>query len=200
MAERLAVIKMTRPDELYCCYGSQTEQQPCYAELDLERGTLTADYDAEVGGAVPLDVWHGRTLRFPMPCLLGDDANGLLDVIAPLAQIILDGAEIVWDGNNHVGRMTDAAVDASDKITKICEDAEQDYLTLTGWYAEDWLGEVDADDLGITADTTDDELTAIEQKLDAEALDPALTGVDNHIIILDLPHYLRELRDGQATG
>ena len=110
-------IEITRLDEtnnaaLHCQYGGQSQPQDCYLELDLDAGTLRADYNGEIGNAVPFNVWHGRTIRFGIPAgTLPAEANRLMDEILDDAQIVLDNYTSDWDGSNHVGRLDAAAWD-----------------------------------------------------------------------------------------
>ena len=83
------------PFELYCAYDGQ--EQDCMIELDLETGVLDASYDPEIGNAVPMYVWDGIVRRYRIPCLSSQGANRAMEAILPLAQRVLDGAEVVWD-------------------------------------------------------------------------------------------------------
>ena len=52
---------------VYCKYRGQELPQPAYLQLDL-RGEpeLTAGYNPEIGNAVPMYVWEGKALRWPL--------------------------------------------------------------------------------------------------------------------------------------
>ena len=95
-------IKTVEGKKLHHQYPGQTSPQPCYVELDCEAENLSADWNGELGNAVPLSVWHGHTRRWAIPALQAQAANSLLDEIAPLAQRVIDGYTSEWDGNNHV--------------------------------------------------------------------------------------------------
>lgn len=170
--------------DLYCHYRGQPEVQPCFIELDLEEGTLSADYDGEIGGAVPFNVWHRRAIRWEIPLMTAEAVNGLMEVVLPLAQRVFDGGEIEWDGRNHVGVYDADAEEAIEEIERICADAESD---LEVWEASEWLSAAE-DELGVTADSTDEELVALAEGLESEALDEG-------VILEDTLDYLSRLRD-----
>ena len=169
---------------LYCHYRGQTQIQPCFIELDLEDGTLSADYDGEIGGAVPFSVWHRRAIRWGIPLMTADAVNGLMETILPLAQRVFDGAEIEWDGSNLVGVYNDDADAAIEEIERICGAEEGD---LEVWEASEWLSAAE-DELGVTADMDDDALNELADELEDNAL-------DDGILLEDTVDYLRRVRD-----
>lgn len=109
-------------------YHGQNAPQPVYVYLDCRHGVLSADYDPEIGGAVGADVYHGHTLRWRIPAMPRTAANTLLSRLAPLAEKVLAGYESVWDGNNHVGRFTPAAHEASAEIGLICDELRASFI------------------------------------------------------------------------
>ncbi len=187
--------------ELHHHYPGQTQRQPCHVELDLRGdGKLTAEADPEIGGAYPMAVAHGLVLRWTIPCLRGDKANALLQQLAPLAQRVVDGSGEEWNGSNIVGKLDDDARAAADEIEAICDNIDGDEIAV--WNAEDWYAPLasaqlkgDArladigGDLGITAATTDKDLSALEDAEEAKAI---AEGVD---LIEGLGDYLVTLRD-----
>lgn len=164
--------------DLYRWYDRQSEPQPCFVQFHTETGSLTADFDAEIGNAVPMHVCHRRVLRWSIPLLTADRVNDLLDQLAPLCERIYSGSRTVWDGNNHVGRLDADAEKAREEIEAICDALESD---VNVWEAGDFLqctGRTDADrarEAGITVDTTDDDLCAIAGKT---LTDARSNGVD----------------------
>lgn len=122
---------------LYQHYQGQTQAQPAYVELE-EDGTVNASYDPEIGGAVPMTVWHGRDRRYPVSNSISmDGLKALLAYITPLLQRVHDGLSIEWDGSNIVGRLTEAAENAEAKISRICESDEWDTVDIMD--AGEWL-------------------------------------------------------------
>lgn len=185
--------------DLYHRYPGQTEEQGCYVELTPEDDTptLSASWNGEIGNAVPARVWHGRILRWGIPCLTADAANRLLDKLLPLARRVVSGYSCGWNGSSHVGELDDLAQQASDKIERLCAEAADGDPDAApkAWDAADWyapLGNRDAQrrELGITADTTDEELCAIETREEEDALATGeCDGIDG------LGQYLRRLRE-----
>lgn len=180
--------------ELHHQYPGQTSPQPCYVELDCRTGALSASYSGEIGNAVPAHVWHGHAQRWSIPALKGDAANALLEEIEPLAQRVVDGYSARWDGSNSVADFDEDAEAAREEIAALCERAEEDATrgdagAVNVWEASEWLGGIgdralQAGTYGITATTTDDELDAIETRVEEEAEGEgvdALTGLRKHL-------------------
>lgn len=164
----ITVERVARPTSLYVQYEHQTSNQPCYVELDCKHAALSADYNGEIGTAVPMSVWHGHTLRWSIPALVARRANELLHEIAPLAQRVIDGYSSEWDGNNHVAHYTEDAEAAQSEIDALCENlhvAEGD--VVEAWDAEDWLYGGDVHDK-ITHSTTDEEIDALVDEIESE--------------------------------
>jgi hypothetical protein len=171
-------------------YPAQTSPQGCYVELDCDAGALSADWNAEIGNAVPMFVWHHRILRWDIPALRAEAADELLANIKPLAVRIMAGYSCEWDGNNMAGSFDDDATEAIGEVEMLCSETHDDDLgRLHVWAADEWLSglgdsEAQADDLKITARTTDEALEAIEERLRTEALHDnidALEGLGKHL-------------------
>lgn len=160
------------PHVLHQHYPGELSMQPCHIELDLESGELTADYNPEIGNAVPMRVFHGIVRWWSIPCLVSTEANGLLEQITPLAERVLAGAAVEWNGSNNVAVLNEDAAQAEQEIIGFL-DENTDLLDLVvEMDAGEWFSEGDLPD-GLTADTTDDELDAIvaEQEREAAGMD-----------------------------
>jgi hypothetical protein len=178
-----------KPLALYARYQGQSERQDCYLELDIRTGAFSADYNGEIGNAVPFPVWHGLIRRYTIPCLRAAVANRLMVEVAPLAQAVLDGAGAEWDGHNTVARLSNDAQSAEQEIEAIIERHEWSDDTVQVWDAADWFGGLGGSDaqraeMGITSSTTDEELQAI---IDAER--------DRVDVLHGGLKHLRDLRD-----
>lgn len=102
---------------LYVQYAGQSQPQGAYIALDCRDGQVWADYNGEVGNAVPMDVWHGHVQRFSVPASTdGRTINWLMDTLRPEFATIASGYEEVWDGSNHVARFGDEAEAALSKL------------------------------------------------------------------------------------
>lgn len=141
---RVRVNRESEPADLLKIYPGQQDPQGTFVELDCKSGYLGADYDAEIGNAVPSDVWHGHTIRYAIPLLRGDSANRLLAEIAPLAQRVLDGYESEWNGNNTVGVLDEDAINAEREIREII-DTYDDEDCLHWRDASDWMADVESE-------------------------------------------------------
>lgn len=174
-------------NELHCRYPGQTSAQPCHVELDCESGALCAEYDTEIGNAVPMRVYHGHVQRWGIPALRARFANALLEEIAPLAERVVAGYDSEWNGHNNVATFDADATAAMAEIGDLCERAESDAQDdgIRVWDAGDWYqgtGDHDAQRLalGITATTTDEELDAIEAREDASAQGNDCDVIEGH--------------------
>jgi hypothetical protein len=204
----ISITEVKNTTDLYCKYSGQTEAQPCYIELDCESKRMIASYNAEIGNAIPFSVFHGHDQRFGIPCLTAKAANEIMEHIAPLANRIIEGYSSEWDGNNNVAVFTDDAKEAIEEIENICNDLEPESEDLVQAIdASDWMQyditRKDADgkpchyddaitviiddETTITANTTDDELINIENRI--------VGFTDSNVIIDDLDSWLSDERD-----
>jgi len=142
-------ITIQKPtDHLYHRYPQQTQPQGTYIELDPESRTARADWDGEIGGAVPFSVWHRTTLRYTLPSvyLTADGIGAIMDEMAPLMERVCDGHTVEWDGSNHVGRMTDDASETNEEIQNTLMDRRVDSDDeVEVWDAGDWFGGVESE-------------------------------------------------------
>lgn len=201
------ITPCTDPTELYRHYDGQSEPQPAYIELDTQAGTLLADYDAEIGNAVPATVWHGLERRYSIPILTADAANRVMKEIVPFAERIVAGTEAEWDGHNTVAVMNEDAQAAEEELEDHlgCNLGQGDFEADTQGFSDSDLVAVwdldgatngqEADEYNITADTTDARLEEIEQQILA---DLAGGGESRIAVWPELGDYLKQLRDGLA--
>lgn len=174
---------------LYCRYRGQCNAQGAYIELDPEGTpiTLEAEYDPEIGNAVPMRIWHDRAFRIRVsPFLTGDQIADLLEDedFQALAREVATGFECHWDGSNHVGSLDDDARDALEEMRRIAENIEGALGVIeAGDYVQT------AADAQITAETTDAQIAKMAEQFEADA------KAENVIIEGDLEDHLRWLRD-----
>ncbi len=103
----------------YAKYPGQMQPQPAFIELETSDGELTVDYSGEIGNAVPGNIYHGIDLRWDItPEAKSGDISTAIDCLTDLFQQVLDGHSVSWDGKNYVGRLTEEAQEASEKIQR----------------------------------------------------------------------------------
>lgn len=189
-------------------YEGQLKPQPAFLELDPQNGSVRFGTDLEVGNGVPMDVWHHRVLRWDVPPnLTGRGCAEVYGEMSPLLEQVASGHSIEWDGHNMVGRMTEAAREASEGIEDRLRGAHESFECAEVWDAGEWiwvgqtltsLGE----HLGITPDTTDQEIAAIaetEQQIAAREHGAVLFG-DLSKELRDVRERLRELASDESLS
>jgi transcriptional regulator with XRE-family HTH domain len=204
---KVRIIECTEPTELYRHYDGELEPQPAYIELDLKAGKLYADYDSEIGNGKPATVHHGFDRRYRIPVLTAEAANRVLHEIAPLADRILADWEEDWDGNNMIAVLGEDAQAAEEEIREHLglnlgygdlDEATQGFDRIdivTEWDINGATNGQEADEYGITADTTDARLEEIEQEILA---DLAACNGSKVAVCHGLDDYLKQLRDELA--
>lgn len=144
---------------------SGTPYDRVHLDID-EDGAVSLTTRTYYGGdSTPMEIWHGRTLRYTVNP--GADAEWLREhlaeggELATLIDRIVAGHSVHWDGSNHVGRLTDEAQDASERLDALLSDAP---LYSGSWSdAETWLiGDRRLADIAreIDADTTAQDLVS----------------------------------------
>jgi hypothetical protein len=129
------------------------------------------DNEHESVNTTPFNVWHGRAVRWALPGEL--KASAQRELLADLKDAfdrLRAGTEIVWDGNNHVGQRDDDADDARDEVEAYIAGLHESALVRV-WDAADWFGPCRDNELGVAGDMTDDEVAALAERLEAEALE-----------------------------
>ena len=189
--ETESTITIDPVGDLYLRYRGQHSPQPCYVQLDCESETLSAEVDGSIGPGTPFRVWHGRAIRWAIPALTTEAAEALLEEILPLAQRVVEGYECRWDGSNHVGKLDEDAQEAAEAIRDLCDRDWSEWEVLSVWDASDWYGQCGggeylARQVGITAETTDEQLDAIVEHEETEASPARIEGIEA---------FLRDLRE-----
>lgn len=196
------IIECTQPTELYRHYDGQTEAQPAYIELDLREGTLLATWNAVVGNAMPSAVYHGFERRYSIPTLTADAANRVMEKLRPMAERILADWDEHWNGQAMVARLGDDAQAAEDEIEELLGlnlgygDAENQGFDesdlVAEWDIDGAVNGEEAEEYGITADTSDERLAEITAEI---TRDLASCGESRVAVVHGLDAYLRGLRD-----
>ncbi len=194
---QVTVTTVDQPTALLHHYPDRDQPQDTYLQLDLATATLSCDYNAETGDAIPSTVAHGLVRRYTIPTLTADAANTLMGAATSLAHRVCAGATITWDGHNHVAHLNTDAADAEELLLALCADDNfSNHDLVTEWAATDWFGGQPTDDiitsLNLTADTTDEQLTALAAQQEEEARRSTPGG---HLVLTGAREYLTGLRD-----
>lgn len=173
---------------LYAHYDGQYEPQPAYAEFDTRTGSLTAGWDGEIGNGVPMDVWDGKRLRWPISYELTEaEVNNLLDEIAE---------EITWDAEEE-GWSVPSDYDVEQLAHNATYNTSAAYTARGIWAAADWYDDNASWDgatvtiIGewtITATTSDTDLDKIAKAMQDDANGDGVT-------LWRIDSYLSDLRD-----
>lgn len=124
---------------LYHRYPGQTSEQGAYIEIRCASGTILADWNGEIGNAVPFSVWHGHDRRYDIPATTSQET--ILGIFSDpefqaLCERIVGGYSSEWDGNNHVARLTENAEDAEHELESYLAANES---AIEVWDVNDWL-------------------------------------------------------------
>lgn len=192
MSATVTIIPVVEATELYRHEQGQSGPQEVQLHLDIATGSLVAAYTPRGDEtSIPKSVYHHRGVLWTIPCLTGDAANRLMAEAAPLAQRIVDGTEIEWDGANHLGIQNADAQEAIEMIAALIETYDDPADTIQELSGDEYYDDgPDAarETLGITTATTDDDLARITEEAAADAL-------TCRVVVPDLRDYLDQLRE-----
>jgi hypothetical protein len=159
-------------------------------ELDPERRLITVDQEYD-SGSTSFDRWNGIVLYWRVDGHPQEDdvRRWIEDHIADW-ETICAGHSVEWNGNNHVGRMTDEASEAEAAIDReLTEgwppafDPEQGWSL---WDARDWLQDMPSG--WSPAGRSDEQLEALAAGIEDDAR-------GENVILYGTLEYLTELRD-----
>lgn len=132
-------INTNNKTPLYCEYPNQYDPQSAYLYISTDNGDVWFDYDAEIGGAVTSDVWHGRTIRVPItPFLTAKTLNNILidPKIIGLIEGVIAGHSENYNGSNYVGTLDDTAQSQLQQLERELLDYEPEFSVTE---ADDWF-------------------------------------------------------------
>lgn len=151
-----------------------------YITISPETGKVwvSQEYD---DNATPIDVWNGIDITERLGFGQVMDGEKIQDYLeseeaTSLIQRIINGHEVEWNGNNHVGHLNDDANEAWEELVN-----ELNEMTWDGeiWTVEDYFGDT------IDSLLTDEEISNIEDEYLAN---------DKLYLIGDLKEFLLESR------
>lgn len=181
----------TRPelDPYHRDTGGETGTQ-LWIDPEKRRCGVCQVYDS---GGTPVDEWHNRILTGGFEFRPNEDALEEYLRSAPGQALLAracDGHAVEWDGRNLVGSLTEDADQAYQQLFVDAEDLPECAWAL--WQVGDWIP--DPGDVGVDADTTDEDIARISAELTQRS-------IDEHVIIDDdIADYLAEYRDEQGNN
>lgn len=123
---KLTFRTVKRVSEYRHKYPTQAEHQGAFFALDEESSEVYADWNGEIGNAIPFSVYHGRDRRYHFsPRLKISEVNKLGRAILPLLERVRAGMSVEWDGNNERAYLDDDAIAAELEIEAAIEEAER---------------------------------------------------------------------------
>lgn len=146
-------------------------QERAYLYFNPSDGRLwTTTFNNFERSSVPLGVYHGVVLRWRLPA--STNGEWLTQAINAgefdnLLNRIKAGYTCHWDGSNWVGALNRDAEYAYLEIESLLERFVCHNLGV--WWADEWLEDVPDEELGINAETTDEELEKLAEEWDDEA-------------------------------
>jgi len=172
------IAELDGPAPLYKRFARQAEPQRAYVKLHVS-GVVTASYDPEIGGAVPIDVYSGLTRRYIVPNNL--TANGIRALLRDnwhlIVRIIL-GMTVRWSGTCTIGRLSYDAAEAEQELDHALNPDNvswSEYENVEVWDAGEWVDYLGKhgwrpSDEGLSADLTARELALAADRMHADAL------------------------------
>lgn len=112
MNTKIKTLLCKRISEYRCIYPGQLRYQPAYIVIEPEgdEPKMYAYYNGEIGGGVPMTVYHGREIWVGItPFFKMRTVNEILRLVEPLAQRVVNGYSVDWDGSNNRGHLDDDA-------------------------------------------------------------------------------------------
>lgn len=165
-------ITVTVPDgnaPLYMQYPGQYQPQDAFLEFDTETGELTADYNPEIGNAVRMSVYHGIDRRYSIDRnICGESLKRIMNdpEVISLLERIYDGSETVWNGSNHVCRLTKDAEKAEENLQNLIDSSIDPETDLSVIITDDYF--IDEVRNNILPGTTDEQIKEIVVKWEGE--------------------------------
>lgn len=163
--------------------------QPTYTLLKIYgNGNYALEQECD-DNASPVEEANGLVLTFDLE-IRPDQAAARSFLESPEAVALVErihaGHGKEWDGHNLVGTLTEDAEAAITELLAGINGLPENQMFL--WGAGEWLGHLNDGEIGISALTTGAEITALAEKLEADAL-------NEKVILSGTEEYLEERRD-----
>jgi len=158
-------------------------------ELDPQRRLVTVDQEYD-SGSTSMERWHGHVITWRVDGHpQEEDMRQWLEDHMPQFAVICDSHSVEWNGNNHVGRMTDEASEAEAAIDRELAQGWPPFDPEQGWSlwdARDWLQDMPAE--WSPVGRSDEQLEALAAEIEDNAR-------GDRIILYDTLTVLTEIRD-----
>lgn len=97
-------------------YQGQCNPQGRFFEIDAD-GLVEVDVNPEIGNAVPSKVCNGELQRISIPHGMSrKQIIGFYNDNRSDFKAVVDGLSVKWNGSNHVGRLTEDARAAMERL------------------------------------------------------------------------------------
>jgi hypothetical protein len=162
--------------------------------VDLEDQDIDLDVRSRISGdnSMPMRAWHGVLRQYALASSKGgpstltrEELVSAVEEVLPLAERVLAGGSVEWDGSNHVGRLNDDARDAGYELEELASSGDlfPEETTIQTWDAADWL---EAAGLAAWPDgqTLEQAVDAVERE--AQDNNIVLVGQDVDEVLLDI--------------
>jgi hypothetical protein len=135
--------------------------------FDTETGEISVEQEYRTN-STSMRRWHQIDLAASFQVHPKETAvRRFIDDNMDLFKEVKLGADTRWDGSNWTGTMTEDARDAWETLScRIAEEWFGENEQYQFWAVEDWLQHAD---LGITAETTDEELAELAKAIESDA-------------------------------
>lgn len=168
----ITIKQLETDDELYCHYQGQTQRQPVHLCLNLEEHTLEAYYDSNIGGGQTMRAFHGRDIEWTIPPLRRSAFAELADDVKEFCETILKHSTVEWNGSNFVGHLDEEAEAAVYSVESAIADLSMHLDPNDVWEPWDagiYLDPSSDEELGLTAESSDEDIERIAKELVDEA-------------------------------
>lgn len=184
-------IKTTYPEKhLYNKYDGQSSPQGTFLRLDPDERILKADWNAEIGNAIPGDVWHNRVFEYGLPdaSLKPETIKEIMDYLMPLFERVCDGYYEEYDGQSNLrGFLDDDAREADDAIDMYLENYwVENEECIPVYNAVEFFGDVEDEIMAKMRQGQDPE-KILEQVIE-DCCEP-------EVIVEDMDYYIETLKD-----
>jgi hypothetical protein len=160
--------------------------------VDLETGEYGVTQECD-DNSTPGREWHGLVQTSPIDNADAEDGSAYLESkeCKTLVKKVVDNSESVWDGSNFKGSMNADARMAFAELVEGLNGLRPNRYTLQS--CSEYFGDRTNEDLGISAETSDEEIAALSAsfKKDADIMSDTLLSDSVADYLIDCRESLR---------